>query len=171
MQNDIEKAIRDEAKRLDELYYQLADVLDVKASIILVVDTFLGTLSAEILALKDLPLAIKIIQLLAIAVLCVVIIQTIRAIWPYKFEAPPRPQEWVEHSAKLESYFAGKLDASGLISEQFERDMAKRTLDRIAVNRNVTEKKSDANAWAFRGTAVVIALQLITLIWLAFWHL
>ena len=40
MQTDIERAIRDEAKRLDELYYQLPDVLDVKASIILVVDTF-----------------------------------------------------------------------------------------------------------------------------------
>ena len=47
----IVEVLRDDTEKLDELYFQLGDVLDVKASIILVLVTLLGAVSGQVLAL------------------------------------------------------------------------------------------------------------------------
>jgi hypothetical protein len=135
------------------------------------VDTFLGTLSGQILALRDLPITNKVLQVAAVIVLCVVIVQAIRGLWPSEFQAPPKPKEWLDYAAKLEEYYAGNDSASDLVLQDFEVAVNARTLDRIAINADVTLKKSNLNAWAFRGTAVAVGLELVTLLWLALWHL
>ena len=110
-------------------------------------------------------------QLLAVAILCVVIIITIRGIWPDEFEAPPKPEEWADYVTKLDSHYAGRENSSALVLQQLEQAMKNRTLERIAVNRKAAETKAKANGRAFVGTAAIIVLQLVTLVWLAFWHL
>jgi hypothetical protein len=47
MKKEIEIALTEEQKRLDELFFQLGDVLDVKASIVLVAVSFLGAISGQ----------------------------------------------------------------------------------------------------------------------------
>lgn len=172
MKEKIQNAIADDARRLDEIFFQLGDVLDVKASIILVVITFLGALSGQVLVLKDLPLTIKLMQVIAVLLLTASLSVTICSLWPREFDAPPKPEEWLDYLEQLTKHFEDEqTDSSDLILEEFEKAKARRTLERIAKNRGITNTKSDFNTWAFRGMLIAAGVQSLTLLWLAFWHL
>jgi len=171
MNKEIEDAIAEHERRLDELFFQLGDVLDVKASIILVVITFLGAISGQVLSLKDLPLAITIMQIIAVLSLAVAVFSTVRSLWPRTFEAPPDSADWIEYLQKLEQHYAGKDGAAELVLKDFQQDMAATRQERIKKNRALTRNKSGLNEWAFRGTVVAATAEAICLIWLAFWHL
>jgi len=171
MQTEIEGAIAEHEKRMDELFFQLGDVLDVKASIILVVISFLGTISGLVLAIHDLPYLIRGIQMIAVLSLAGGVVATVWSLWPRVFDAPPDTAEWLTYQQELQTYFAGKDDASELVSKAFADSVSKRRQERIAKNRALTEVKSNLNDWAFRGTVIAASAQAVSLIWLAYWHL
>jgi hypothetical protein len=171
MNKEIKDAIAEHEKRLDELFFQLGDVLDVKASIILVVISFLGAISGQLLVLHDLPYLIRGIQIVAVLALAGGVFATVRSLWPRVFDAPPDTAEWMEYLQQLEKYFAGKDDASELVANDFLQAIAQRRQERIARNRALTTTKSNLNAWAFRATVVAASAEAVSLIWLAFWHL
>lgn len=171
MDKEIESAISDHEKRLDEMFFQLSDVLDVKASIILVVISFLGAISAQVLGFNDLPIVIKVIQVIAVLALAGGVFATVLSLWPRIFDAPPDTAEWTAYLSQLEKFFEGKEGADQLVAENFIKSISKRRQDRIAKNRALTDKKSNYNSWAFRATVVAVTAEAVSLVWLAFWHL
>ena len=70
----------------DELTYQRGDTLDVKASIVLVVVTFLAGESAELLAKGNLTPAGKVTQIIAAAFLALAGILVWSQLWPREYE-------------------------------------------------------------------------------------
>src|SRR5580698_4493559 len=99
MDKEIKARIADEIRRVDEAFWSLVDVLDVKASVVLVAITFLGALSGQILGIDNLPLTIKILQILAILMLCVAGVLILRCLWLKEVMLPPSPDEliaWVK---------------------------------------------------------------------------
>ena len=171
MNNEIEKVVAEQEKRLDEMFFQLGDVLDVKASIILVVISFLGAISGQILVLRDLPYLIRGIQIVAVLALAGGLLASVRSLWPREFEAPPDMTEWTAYLAELEKYYSISENQAESVAKDFIQSVAERRQEKIATNRAFTKAKSAMNDWAFRGTVVAAFAQAVSLIWLAFWHL
>jgi hypothetical protein len=59
--------IAEKAKDRDRFELELSDTFDVKASIVLLILTFLGTLSATLLTVERLPAPVKLAQIPVIA--------------------------------------------------------------------------------------------------------
>jgi hypothetical protein len=171
MKKEIETALAEHEKRLDELFFQLGDVLDVKASVVLVAISFLGTISALVLAVPDLPYLIRGIQILAVLALAGGMFATMRCLWPRVFEAPPDTTEWLTYLEELEKHFEGKADSSELVAQDLFQAISKRRQERIAKNRALTSAKSKLNDWSIRATVVAASAEGLSLLWLAFWHL
>lgn len=171
MKKEIEDSLAQEQKRLDELFFQLGDVLDVKASIILVVITFLGTISSQVLVVPNLPNLIKGIQIIAVLALGFGLVATVWSLWPRAFEAPQDAAEWLDYLQKLEKHYAGKDDTSELVAKDFSQDMARRRQDRITRNRALAKTKAKFNNVAFRATVVAASAEAVSLVWLVFSHL
>jgi type III secretory pathway component EscS len=171
MKQEIENTIAEHEKRLDELFFQLGDVLDVKASIILVVITFLGAISGQVLALRDLPYLIKIIQIVAVLALSEGVVASVISLWPREFYAPPDAAEWVAYLQELEKYFHDKEDGPERVTKEFEQAITQLRRERTAKNRALTRTKSAFNSWAFRGVVIAAVAEASCLIWMAFWHM
>jgi len=171
MKKEMETALAENDKRLDELFFQLGDVLDVKASIILVAISFLGTISALVLAVPDLPYLIRGIQILAVLSLAGGMFATVRCLWPRVFDAPPDTTKWLAHLQELEKHFEVKADSSELAAQDLLQAMAERRQERIAKNRALAEAKSKLNDLSIRATVVAASAEALSLLWLAFWHL
>jgi hypothetical protein len=171
MREEIVDALAEEARRLDEVNYEVADVLDVKASIILVALTFLGTLTGEILVISDLPATIRVIQIIAVIALSIAGILTIATLWPRHFDIPPNPQESAAYAEALREHFDGAPDAEDLVLRRFQKTQMELTLARIVTNNQLASSKSRFNRWAFYAVGVSVLAELASLLWLAFWHL
>jgi hypothetical protein len=171
MRKEIADSLAEDAKRLDEINYSVGDVLDVKASIILVALTFLGTLSSQILLISDLPATIKVIQIIAVVALSIAAILTICTLWPRQFDIPPSPKESSAYAEELRNHFSGDPNAEGSLLQQFQIARLDLTLARIDTNNRFASSKSRSNRWAFYAVCVSVATELVSLTWLAFWHL
>lgn len=171
VRKEIADLVADDAKRLDEIIFQTGDVLDVKASIILVAVTFLATLSGEILTVSDLPVAIKVIQVIAVVAVSIAGVLTVCALWPRQFDVPPSPTRTSAYAEQLQQYFRGKLNADELLVEDLRKDAMEIRLERIATNRRLAVSKSRFNKFAFYSIGVAVCAELASLLWLAFWHL
>jgi hypothetical protein len=171
MDKKIQDAINEDTKRLDESYFAVGDVLDVKASVVLVVVTFLGALSGQILTLHDLPVAIKGLQLASVLSLCAVGLLILSCLWLKRFQLPPKPELWKQWVIELEQNLKAHDDASELVAEEFGRQREARTLERIALNSELASKKSKLLKWSFRALSLAVVLEFTCLVWLAFWHL
>jgi hypothetical protein len=171
VRHEIANSLVEEATRLDEIAYQVGDVLDVKASVILVVLTFLGTLASQVLPIPDLPVTIKIIQIVAVIALSIAGTFTICTLWPRKFAIPPSPLESWEYAEALIKHFHGAGDAEDLAFQQLQKSKTDLALDRIVKNRQLAASKAKFNKYAFYAMVVSVIAQLASLLWLAFWHL
>src|SRR6266404_1760746 len=114
-QEQIDKAIFEQAKKIDELYYQLADIQDVKTSVFMAVAALSGTLSIEILKVPDLPNTIKYLQALGGAALVAFVVLGVISLWPRDFKVPPHPKKWVEECSSLEEKYKQSTEAAKLI--------------------------------------------------------
>jgi hypothetical protein len=166
-QDNLLDALRADAAKLDELYYQLADVLDVKASIILVLVILLGTISGQVLALKNLSPALKYLQMLSVLSLGISVVLTILALRISRFYAAPAPEEWTRSLLEWRGHYAPYEQADELIWEHFSEVRDSLTLERIKLNRRLTQKKSSLNKWALRATTFGLAFEFLTLALLA----
>jgi hypothetical protein len=171
MRKELADYVAEEAKRLDEISYQAGDVLDVKASIVLLVVTFLGTLSGQIVSVPDLPPIVKIIQVIAVAALCMSGLLTIAALWPRDFDIPRDPKKLALYVNALVEHFSDKPKPEDLALQWYEQARVDSVIDRITTNRGFASSKSRLNKWAFYAVAASLLAELISLLWLAIWHL
>jgi hypothetical protein len=173
MNEKILQALWEDADRLDDALFTLGDALDVKASIVLVLATFLGAVSASILAIPTLTLApwVKFEQATAVAGLACAVVCCLVALWPSVFSLPPRIEDW--ESFVTESAGDHKNQKDGLEAVHLELQAARLRVakKRIAINKRFTDRKAKFNGYAFYATAIVILADGATLLWLARTHL
>jgi hypothetical protein len=160
MQKEILDAIWEEMKRLDEINFQAGDVLDVKASIILVVLTLLGGLSTTVLSLQNTPETAKILQVFAVCGISIAVIYTLLALRPCNFQIPSKPGTWEDYIEKLSKEHNGH---SEVVLREFNATRKRVYVKRIGTNKKIAEKKAAFNDRAFYTTASVICIDLVTL--------
>jgi len=167
MNEKILQALWEDTNHLDDLAYSLGDALDVKASIVLVLCTFLGAVSASILALPDLARWVKFVQATAVAGIACAVVFCMGTLWPWEFLAPPRIEDW--ESFVTESAVDHKNQKDGLDAVLLELQGARLRVakKRIATNLKLTTRNGKYNQRAIFAIAVVILMEGVTLAWLA----
>jgi len=147
------------AREKDHAEASLADVLDVKASILLVVITFLAQVAVSVFWLESLPPNLPDLQLLNIGILVLGGTLLIAELWPrkYKFEDG-------DYLGELLAYIkdnADRLDSSTL--DQILESNASFAIERIGVNFQLNSEKERFLKYAFRCVLIGVAIQLCIL--------
>ena len=157
MTPDLLKQLSELTASRDRIEFSLGDTYDIKMSIVLLVATFLATLSGTILGMRDLPIPIRWLQFFGIISLVVSAAYCFVGLWPrdYRLEADPRTiQERVELKAN-----AGEWDIEKVLRLQMEKAQ-----ERITINRRFNSSKSHLVDWAFRWVFAAFALEIVSLI-------
>ena len=170
MRKEILNAVAEEARRKEDFYWRAGEALDLKASIILLVVTFLGTLSGQLLSLSDLPVPLRVVQLVAVLAVCASGILTLCGLWPRTFATSGDPNEHLKYANELEKYYQGQPNAEDLVERDFEKARTDIVLSQIATNEPLATSKSRFNKLAFYPLAVAVLADLASLVWLAIWH-
>jgi hypothetical protein len=171
MNEKILDTLWEDANALDDAVVKLGDALDVKASIVLVLATFLGAVSGPILILHDLAAWVKFAQATAVAALGCAVVACLIALWPAEFILPPTVEAWeafITEAADEQKDNPNGLDAVLL---DLYRSRLRKAKERIGINRRFTDRKSKYNSYAFYAVAIAILMDGATLVWLAHTHL
>ena len=162
----IDAEIVERLQAKDALLFSLSDTLDVKASIVLVVVTFLGTLSGIFLANPLLPYLLRYGQLAAAVFLAGAGLMAFITLWPrqHELETAETLDEWQQ---ELRAHYKNALDPNEAVSEAFTAGRVQRLKERIQLHTGIDRAKSNCLDWSYRLSAVALALNLTTLIWLA----
>jgi hypothetical protein len=160
---DLLKALQDEAKERDAYQLSLGDILDVKASIALVIITFLADVARGVLVDEHARAFLKILQIFGVFALIGAGVLAILVLMPtdYKLPAP------VDEIARWTRTLTGN---DSIIYEKFVKGMVQTAHKRTLANYCINLRKSDYLNAAFRLTFLALIVELITLIWLPFQH-
>lgn len=149
------------ARDRDRFELDLSDALDVKASIVLLILTFLGTVSATVLLADKVPPVGKLTQIPVIVSLVISGIFCVVSLWPKQYLLDDLPQRYAEWAATL-----GESD-----SEQL-RDIANLSLalahERISHNSKLNKSKIWYLNGAFWSMSSSLFLELGAVVYLAF---
>jgi hypothetical protein len=146
----------------DELTYQRGDTLDVKASIVLVVVTFLAGQSAELLAKGNLTCLGKVTQTIAVLSLGLAGILVWSQLWPreYEVEAAEKLPGW---RAELQEFYQDDPNQSAKVADLLTKGIIDRTTERIYVNNAINTTRSSLLLWSYVFTTLSLAINLLTL--------
>jgi hypothetical protein len=146
----------------DELTYQRGDTLDVKASIVLVVVTFLAGQSAELLAKGNLTCLGKVTQIIAVLSLGLAGILVWGQLWPreYEVESAEKLPEW---RAELQEFYQDDPNASAKVLNLLAKGIIDRTTERIYANNAINTTRSSLLLWSYVFTTLSLAINLFTL--------
>lgn len=111
------------------------DVIDVKASILLVVIFFLADKISELKAVSQLPAIIRYAGCFALAI-CAVL--CIAALWPRNYSTEPMPHQNEEWIIRLERYFADDMQA---VDDDVAESNFVRLKDRAKANKKISDRK------------------------------
>jgi hypothetical protein len=146
----------------DELTFQRGDTLDVKASIVLVVVTFLAGQSADLLAKGNLTCLGKVTQIVAAISLALAGILLWCQLWPreYEVEAAEKLPQW---KADLEDFYRDDPDGAMKVFDLLTKGIIDRTAERISVNGAKNRTRSQLLLWSYVFTTLSLAINLLTL--------
>jgi hypothetical protein len=146
----------------DELTYQRGDTLDVKASIVLVVVTFLAGQSADLLAKGNLTPFGKAAQLVAAVFVALAGILVWGQLWPrqYEVEAAEKLPQW---KAELEEFYEGFPDARARVSALLTAGIIERATERIYANDAINKTRSNLLLWSYIFATLSLGINLLTL--------
>jgi hypothetical protein len=138
------------------------EALDMKASIWLVIITFLATQTAYFLG-KDLTRLEHHGQVLSAILLIIAGALVLAELRPqdYQIFEPSRTEE--ERLTELRNHYI-KYEREDLVSTKFLEEQMKWAKERIIVNRRINEQKSRLVDWSFRFMALGTAINLLTLL-------
>jgi hypothetical protein len=125
----------------DRLEFSLCDSTDVKASIILLLITFLAGLSASLLAAKELDILVRAGQGLVIVLLAASTLFSLLCLKPRDYSTEKRPQEYKKWLSKLREHFAEKPNTESEVLNEFRKGSIDKTLERISQNYDVNRNK------------------------------
>lgn len=155
-------------KRLDmkdDQLFKLGDTMDVKASIALVIITFLATQTASFISdggVLAWPWDRR-LQLIAAVFLAVAGALAFVELWPRDYEIEPA-ESWDAWIGQLRRYYKDDPNAEQKVEAAVLEAQRLRTKERIASNSKTNEQKAELLAWSFRFTGAALALNLATLI-------
>jgi hypothetical protein len=146
----------------DELTYQRGDTLDVKASIVLVVVTFLAGQSADLLAKGNLTSFGKTAQIVAATSVALAGIFVWGQLWPreYEVEAAEKLPMW---KAELEDFYEGVPDARAKVSALLTAGIIERTTERIYANDAINKRRSKLLLGSYIFATLSLGINLLTL--------
>jgi hypothetical protein len=148
----------------DDLAFKLGDTFDVKASIGLVVITFLGTQTAYLLD-KHVTGLSHILQDASVVALAVATIASIVELWMRNHVIIEPEANTASRIIELRSYYSQDGDeVEANVLEQLTQDEIEWTLARIATNQAQNRVKGRWLDWAFQAIAVSLILNAMTLI-------
>ena len=152
----------------DDLALKLGDTLDVKASIGLVVVTFLGTQTAYLLD-KHVGGICHWLQSISVAFLVAATIACIVELWPRQYILIEPEGNVKDRISQLRAHYSQFPDAddSHILAQLTDDEIAWTTI-RIAKNQGWNKRKSRWLEWSFYATAGSFVLNLVTivLVWL-----
>ena len=145
----------------DELTYQRGDTLDVKASIVLVVVTFLAGQSADILAKGNLTHLGKVVQIVSAVSIALAGILVWGQLWPreYEVEAAEKLPQWKQD---LEAFYSQDSNASATVAALLVEGIIARTIERIYVNSAINKRRSNLLLWSYIFASLSLGTNLMT---------
>lgn len=148
----------------DDLSFKLGDTLDVKASIGMVVITFLGTQTAYLLD-KHVTGASHYIQAGSVLALLLATVASIAELWPRDYLMIEPEESTASRIAELEAHYAeyDQSPADAVIDELTKNEI-EWTRQRISVNQKNNGAKGKFLVLAYQSTAVAFILNAITLL-------
>jgi len=145
----------------DRFELELGDAFDVKASIVLLILTFLGTLAATMLMADSLTRTARLAQIPVVA--CVVIsgVFCVACLWPKDYLLDDLPETYSAWLAALEGSEAERLESI----TRLNLDLAN---GRIAHNHAVNKTKTWSLNGAFWSMSVALFVELGTIAYIPF---
>lgn len=148
----------------DDLSFKLGDTLDVKASIGMVVITFLGTQTAYLLD-KHVTGISHVIQACSVIALVVATIASLIELWPRTYLMIEPEKNTTSRIAELEHYFSQHVDSEkDAVMDELTKDEIAWAKERISANQKKNETKEACLTWAYKATAVAFSLNAVTLV-------
>jgi hypothetical protein len=147
----------------DRLELSLGDALDVKGSIVLVVITFLATLSGSLLESPGLGRYGRLGQLISIVALAVGGVLAVVSVWPRNYYFPDLPQKYERWIADLKAYYAQQPNQDSLVESTVTEGIVVQAMDRVTRNHKINGSKSRYLQWSFWFTLGSLAIDLVTL--------
>lgn len=155
------------AQKYDDSERSLGDVLDVKASVVLVAVTFIAGISGQLLVMQELsPCWHKVqvsAQLCALVLLAIAGGLIIAELWPSDYVSQPTPKEDAEWIDKL---MVDNCDCNVVLDKVLKHKLKSAT-ERVESNKKISDRKSELLSWVFKLTAGAMFLVLGNLIVLA----
>lgn len=162
---DVNERLLDELNAKDDLAIKLGDTLDVKASIGLVVITFLATQTAYFLD-KHISGAAHNMQVGSVVCLSVALFFALVELWPRTYMLPLPESSAVSRAEELRKHYAQYADApAAAISEHLTKDEIEWAKTRIIANQKKNHQKSRWLSISFYFTAGALILNILTLFW------
>lgn len=166
----IDATILDRISARDSLAFEMGDALDTKASIALVVITFLGTQTAWFVTERRIDGFWLLTQSVSALLLVVAGVLAIIALWPRKYDAEGVDglEDWV---GKLREHYKDDPDADNKVSAAVVRGAIKRAKERIAVNTRHNTLKAELIEKSFKFSSLAFALNLLIVVLLTIRYL
>jgi hypothetical protein len=153
--------LAERARERDRFELDLSDAFDVKANIVLLILTFLGTISAMIVLAENLGKTAKILQIPVIAVLVVSGLFCLVCLWPKDYLLDDTPEVYMNWANSLAESEAGKL--ARLTQKSLELANG-----RIGRNHRLNDTKDWSLNRAFWSMTVAFFFELGAVTYLAF---
>jgi hypothetical protein len=160
--DNLDPLILERLSAKDELTYQRGDTLDLKASIVLVVVTFLAGQSADLLAKGNLTPFGKVAQIVAAISVSLAGILVWGQLWPreYEVEAAEKFPQWKDD---LEEFYSQDADASAVISTLLVQGIIARTTERIYANSAINKRRSNLLLSSYIFASLSLGINLATM--------
>jgi hypothetical protein len=145
----------------DRFELDLGDTFDVKASIVLLILTFLGTISATMLTAEKLTAAAKLAQIPVIASIVISGIFCVACLWPKDYLFDDLPEAYADWLADLGESDSERLEGVTNLSMELANG-------RIGHNHALNKTKAWSLNGAFWFMALALFIELGTLAYTAF---
>jgi hypothetical protein len=145
----------------DRFELELGDTFDVKASIVLLILTFLGTISATMLTADKLTAAPKLAQIPVITLTVISGIFCVACLWPKDYLFDDLPETYANWLADLGESDAEKLEGLTTLTQELSNG-------RITHNHALNKTKAWSLNGAFWSMALALFVELGVLAYMAF---
>lgn len=159
--NAVHPLVRDQLLAKDAMTFELGDALDTKASIALVVITFLGTQTAWFVTDRHVAGTWLLVQTVAALALIAAGALSIVALWPRTYQTAPA-EKFVDWVVSLQQHYQGDAQADEKIRAAVLAADVERATERIAVNGQINELKGRCIERAFWASTFAFGLNLLT---------
>jgi hypothetical protein len=161
---DAKELLYQKIEERDRLEFSFGDTTDVKASIVLMLITFLAGLAASLLAEKDLNPLVRSGQGLVIMFLAGSTFFAVLCLRPRDYSMEKPPQNYADWLSQLSTYYAGQSDAEVKVFNEFRSGGAAKALERVQQNYSTNRAKLSQLYVAFWLLVAGLASELIMLL-------